>query len=183
MNDFQKRIAAASLSGFIGAIAVLSILVGFGVLDLPAFLKRKIEVADTKPASRTAFDIALAHAKAWQPDALLAFMNSDAAEQGGVMHAWKIGFVSQSRPDVAYIVHVREGRIEGTTEVAYRGAGAEFPNDITSEEDAIREMRALAGYEDAPVLGVEAVYGPSGKVWYWGIRTPKGVVSVETRKR
>lgn len=130
-----------------------------------------------------ALDSARAEAKKWQSDAILAYMNSAAIETSGGSEVWKFIFVSPS-PSAhgkGYMVEVESGNIRRAAEIPYIGAGGEFPSDAIATDEAVRRVRAIKGYEDAEILGIEAVYGPNGGIWYWGVRTSRGVVTIKAK--
>lgn len=125
---------------------------------------------------------ALAAAKRWSSDALLAYVNSGAVEQlGGHSATWEFIFVASSKKGKGYRVTIVDHAITHEEEIKYQGEGAPLPPSMLPQEVAIKRVRAMPGFEDVDILGVEAVHGPSGAVWYWGVKTSKGVVSVEAK--
>lgn len=135
---------------------------------------------------RNAFDIALPTAKKWQTDAALSFLASD-GESGsnGRANSWRLIFTSKN-PKVknkGYQIKLNENQINSHEEIPYAGFAADFPADIMTPEDAIAEVHRIKGYENVSVLGIEAVYGPAEHAWYWAIRTPRAVISVEAKKK
>lgn len=164
------------------------ILIFIGALAFMFFNTNKDDITltpiDTRPTPFAAHDVALAAARAWRADAYLATLHST-GEVGatGRGNFWRFVFIS---PDPAmrgrgYEVAVEGQAVRATNEIAYVGSGAVFPSNILSQEDAITRVHSFKGYESASVLGIEAVYGAKEQVWYWGVRTPQGVVSVEAR--
>ncbi len=126
--------------------------------------------------------VALAAAKTWSPDALLAYVNSGAVEQlGGRAAQWEFIFVASSKKGKGYRVTITDHTITHQEEISYQGKGAPLPPSMLPEDIAIKRVRAMPGFEHVDILGVEAVHGPSGAVWYWGVKTSKGVVSVEAK--
>ncbi|GEM_PF-1742679 len=179
----RRRSALYFFLSFAILLIVWTLLVGFGLLEAPAWLRRYTNIADTRPTPRNAYDIALPAARNWQTDAALAFLESGVAGETGRSDLWRVGFISRAKPGVALVVSVKDYAVVSTGEMPYVGLGADFPADILSEEEAIARVRQLKGYESTPILKVEAVYGPAGKVWYWGVHTAKGVVSIEAQKK
>lgn len=149
----------------------------------PGTEKQETPSPPTAPTARNAFDIAFLEAQKWQPDARLAFLNSGPVQDGGRSSAWKLAFGSEKALGKIFIVEVADFKVISTNEMSYKSTGADFPVDIISADEAIKKVRAIRGYENETILGVEAVYDVKGKVWYWGVRTPKGVVSVEAKKK
>jgi len=54
--------------------------------------------------------------------------------------------------------------------------------EIIPLEEAIANMHSIFGYENEIVTEVEAICGPGGLTWYWGLRTSKGSVTVKANK-
>lgn len=168
-------------------LIVVAVLLATGILKFPKqnkILKNKEAVVeDTRPTARNAYDIALLKARAWQPDANLAFMNSGGSVGGtGRSENWKLIFVSKNRKEKGYAVEVSDYKIVSAAEIPYTGIAADFPVDIITPEEAIQHVRQIKGYENAEILGVEAVYGQGGKIWYWGVKTSKGTVTTKATR-
>lgn len=130
---------------------------------------------------RNAYDIALLRAKEWQSDVLMDRISSGDIGDTGKSKVWKVVFVSKALPDKGFLVEVVDRSVVSAYEIPYSGVGADFPVETISQDEAIRRMRSVPGYENEPVISVEAVYGPAGEVWYWGVRTAKGVVSIQAK--
>jgi len=60
--------------------------------------------------------------------------------------------------------------------------GANLPQGIISLEDAIAAAQRIEGYDNEPIISVEAAYGANGKIWYWGIKTPKGTITLKAER-
>jgi len=90
------------------------------------------------------------------------------------------------------ITSVPEGRIafegpfadtfEVVTPEEWQG-GANLPEDVLPPGDAIARVRKIPGYENETIFSAEAVYGSGGEIWYWGVKTSKGVVTVKAQKK
>ena len=91
-------------------------------------------------------------------------------------------FVSERAKGKGFVVTIENKAIVAVQETLYRGPAADFPANIISSDEAIAQVRATPGYRDVPILGIEAIYGPAEKAWYWGVRTSKGVVTIEAKK-
>ncbi|OGZ00059.1 MAG: hypothetical protein A2945_00015 [Candidatus Liptonbacteria bacterium RIFCSPLOWO2_01_FULL_52_25] len=127
-----------------------------------------------------AHDIADQEARKWHSDAVLSTFTSNKAQNGEPIDTWQFIFISASAPRRGFIVDIEGNVIAGSREVDYVGTGAAFSEEgIITQGEAIRRIHALSGYEDEPILGIEAVYDPAAKSWYWAARTLKGVVSIE----
>ncbi|MEK7657881.1 MAG: hypothetical protein AAB366_01660 [Patescibacteria group bacterium] len=166
------------LSGVVIAAAVLSVLIFTGVLN-PAKIKKlfMIEPDSHLMTNRNAYDIALLEAQKWQPDAKLAFMDSGSISERGRSNTWKAIFISSKVKAKGFSIEIEDYKIILLAEIIYNGVGADFPTNIISSEDAIKMVRATKGYEDAEIYGAEVIY--MGNLWYWGVKTSKGVVSVK----
>lgn len=88
--------------------------------------------------------------------------------------------VSNTGVALAVIVYI-DGNIE-TEEMVFTGEGATLPVNGKTESEAIAEVRAMPGRENVEILSVEARFDSVNKVWYWGVRTDKGTISVKMEK-
>jgi len=149
--------------------------------------KETVFVATTPvaPVSVGAKDVyALAHetAQRWSNDTVLSYVSSGTVEQSkGHSDTWQFIFISDIHTGKGYRITINAGKVSATEEIDYQGSGAPLPSTMISQEEAVLRVRKMPGYEHVEVLGVEAVYGPSGKVWYWGVNTSKGGVSIEAK--
>lgn len=130
---------------------------------------------------RNAYDIALLRAKEWQPDVLMDRINSGDIGDTNQSKTWKVTFVSKNVIGKGLVVEVVDRKVAGVTEIPYVGTGADYPIETISQDEAIRRFRQTKGNENEPILSVDAVYGPAGQVWYWGIKTAKGITSVQAK--
>ncbi|OGM93734.1 hypothetical protein A2524_01365 [Candidatus Wolfebacteria bacterium RIFOXYD12_FULL_48_21] len=130
---------------------------------------------------RNAYDIALLRAREWQPDVLMDRINSGDIGDTDKSKAWKVVFVSKDVIGKGFVVEVVDREVTSAMEIPYVGTGADYPVETISQEEAIRRFRQTPWNEQVPILSVEAVYGPAGQVWYWGIKTAKGIVSVQAK--
>lgn len=173
----------------LGSFLLAGVFVGVYLAGFNPFQLRGIEREGTLPSgeiptANVAMDIALGHARAWKQDASLALMNSGPVTQSGGSAIWKMIFVS-SDPGMqgrGYLVELADARILSAAEIPFVGTGAAFPEGAKSHAEIIEQVRAINGYEDADILGIEAIYGAAGKRWYWGVRTSKGVVSITAER-
>lgn len=130
--------------------------------------------------NRNAYDIALLEVQKWQIDAKLAYMNTDSVSTRGRSNIWKLIFISKNTKEKGFLVEIEDYKIISASEIFYSGAGADFPTNILSSEDAIKMVRMMKGYENVEIYGVEVIN--MGNLWYWGVKTSKGVVSVKSGK-
>src|SRR3989344_1133807 len=135
-------------------------------------------------SNRNAYDIGLLKAREWQKDAELAKIDSLVGETGpnGRADNWDLLFVSKSLKDKGYHIIIRNREISLTEEILFTGVGGELPESIISSKEAISRARQIKGYEDAEIISVEMIYGPDGKQWYWGVKTSKGVITINARQ-
>ncbi len=173
-----------------GVLAGLLILVGViwwfidsGMLQLN-FRSPEVSKPNNEITGQTAVDMALVKAREWQADAVLSYMNSDEVNGSGTASTWRLIFISQSIKDKGYEIKIYNRQVISAEEISYVGNGEEFPAEtIITEERAVEMVKKMPGYENAEILGVDAVYGQGTKTWYWGVKTDKGVVSIEAKKK
>jgi len=139
-------------------------------------------VQEAFPTARNAYDIAILRARAWKSDARLAFVQSGEIDTSGRSSSWELLFVSPSTNGRGYRVEVSGPSVLSEAEIPYVNQGADFPADLISPEEAIQIVARMKGYGGQVILGVEAVWGEAEGQWYWGVRTPKGVVSVSASR-
>lgn len=120
--------------------------------------------------SRSAYEIALAGASTWHPDAaLLKMVLADAAS-----NTWKFTFVSAKNKGKGFEVVVDGQNIVRANEVAISGGGTALPMNVVSPDQAIATARTVPGYGTATITSVEMVYNATAHQWYWGIKTASG---------
>lgn len=184
MDPVQRKVLIGVVAVIIAGIVVIFFAAG-GRIGTPSFLKseKQLQVeADMKRMTpRNAFDVALPRAREWDIKAELSFLKAVTSETGRA-DSWQLIFVSPQKKGRGFQIEVKERIVTSAAEISYSGFAADFPLDIISQEEAIRRVRQISGYENEPVLGIEAVYGPAEKAWYWAVRTPKGVVTVEAKR-
>ncbi|MBI4134341.1 MAG: hypothetical protein HY475_02885 [Candidatus Terrybacteria bacterium] len=173
----------------VGLIFFIVLTVLFGVYAATggniAWPKKSVAVPAAPEAfstARNAYDIAILRARAWQPDSRLAFVQSGEVDVSGRSSHWELLFVSSSVNGRGYRVEVSGFSVLSEAEIPYANQGADFPADLISPEEAIQIVTRMKGYGGQVILGVEAVYGEAEGQWYWGVRTPKGVVSVSASR-
>lgn len=143
-----------------------------GILGKREFSVEKEEKSVFK--SEGPYELARKASVVWQADAVVAFM------EGGkdLSENWRFIFISELVKGKGLEVKVAGSEVV-SKEVDYAGTAEKLPEGIISQDEAVRRVKAMPAYKDAEVLGVEAVYGKGDKVWYWGVKTSIGVVSVE----
>lgn len=188
MSRLQRRIFWGILMLIAGAGCYI-VLYLLGVIDF-GFLFRirssesileKERMEEGRETVRNAFDIALPEARKWHADAVLASLVARQVGEKGRSDNWELVFVSPSTKGKGYLLRVEGQGVLSREEISYQGIGADFPVDLISPEEAIKQARQIKGYENVKIQGVEAIYGQGGKIWYWGVRTSKGVVSMKAR--
>jgi hypothetical protein len=170
-------------------IAVIILVILIGAFTTVIILKKsslgsavKQDLEKDLMDGKNAIEIGLAEAKKWQADAELSYLKSDqVGQERGRSDNWQLIFVSKNIKDKGYFVNVVNFKVVEIKEVDYVGAAAEFPINAISQEEAISRVRKIIGYENVEILGVEAIYGSTGDVWYWGVKTNKGTVSVKAK--
>ncbi len=132
----------------------------------------------------TAREVAMRAAAAWQADAMLATIQSvDTSDTADRADAWQFTFIASGASGKGYVVRVADGRVTEAVEIDYVASGSALPSSFLTADEAVAAVRKLPGYEDVDVLGVEAVYGASNAIWYWGVKTSRGTVSIEATKK
>lgn len=126
-------------------------------------------------------DIALKKAQEWQMDAELSYVSSDNLSENNRGDNWTLIYISPSNPGIGYEITVVNRVVVASEEIEYFGRGAELPAEGISQRQAVTMVKNMEAYKDAEIYGVEAIYGPAGKVWYWGVKTSKGTVSVRAK--
>jgi hypothetical protein len=128
---------------------------------------------------------ALKVAQGWRSDAVLSSLSSEKVDAGAPINNWKFIFISPSVPKKGFLVMVSVTKVESTEEINYGGVpGAQFPeqDSIISQGEAIERIHQMKGYEDQPILGIEAVYDSVKKEWFWAAKTARGTVSVDASR-
>ena len=136
-----------------------SSVVGGGSIAVPVVLNRSV------------YDVALARAIAWQPDAALMKMIS--ADTGG--NAWDFTFVSSKAKGKGFEVVVDGQSVVRTNEIMIVGGGSALPLNIISPDEAMTEAHAVPGYAKATIVSLEMLYDATARGWYWGMKTDAGV--------
>jgi hypothetical protein len=132
---------------------------------------------------KTAIELGLDEAKKWHSDAELSYvLSADAGQLKGRSNNWQLIYVSPSAKGKGFLVKIVEAKISNTKEISYVGQAAIFPADAISQADAVAQVRAIPGFADIKVLGIELVYNTAAKTWYWGVRTDKGTASIVAAK-
>lgn len=193
-NNSEKKLLITIIV-FIVVILAIGVLFGAGFLNAPkmtSLFKKDRAVYDSYELTvdkgnnmisfRDAYDIALRKAQEWQPDAMLSFIDTVSLDNNGNPKIWKLTFVSKNVFEKGFVVEVRNGAVTNSKEIEYNGTGAQLPESIISQQEAIEGVKKIFGYENAEISGVEAVYGKGTGTWYWGVKTSKGTVTVEAKK-
>lgn len=169
--------AQSILRALIGINILLVMLVAFlfvqtreQAAEAPTSVESVEVVATRESSERTD---ALAFALAWSPNAKLSKLEKTDAGQ-------VFTFVDAEKKGIAYVVTGAPGAWMGE-EVAWYGEGGVAPERLLTSEQAIQKVLQIPGYETVTILGAELVYGPSGEAWYWGVRTERGVVTVNAK--
>lgn len=191
-SNNSKRKLLIIIVIFIVILVITGVLIGAGFLNLSKIKKiftgdkKDIEISQVNSnintiSNRNAYDIALEKAKQWQSDAALSFIDTVSLDHNGNPKTWKLTFVSKNMPEKGFLVELDNGAVINSKEIEYSGIGAELPTNIISQQQAIEKVKKMSGYGDANILGVEAVYGQGTEIWYWGVKTDKGTVSVQAK--
>lgn len=169
-------------------VLLFLILAGTGLINFygikKSFSPKTSEIqkdADNFIEGNDANDIALKKAQEWQSDAELSYISSDNLSENSRGDNWTLIYVSVSKPGLGYEISVVNRVVVSWKEIEYSGRGAELPEEGISQRQAVQTVKNMDAYKDAEIYGVEAIYGPAGKVWYWGVKTSKGTVSIRAK--
>lgn len=135
-------------------------------------------VEDVAAVEQDRVDLALASARVWSADAVLAKISSG----GESPDTWEYVFSSASKKGKLFLVTIMGGTVASTGETVGVVSGGAVPENLISSEEAIAKARMIPGYENVQIVGVEMIYGPDGMQWYWGVKTNRGVVSIKATK-
>ena len=124
---------------------------------------------------KSAYETAVFRAHEWMNDAVPSYFELKNLDTSRFI------FVSEEKNGVGFVVEIFRDDVTEAEEIPYNGLGALIPETTITPDKAIERVKNTPGYENALIQGVEAVYGREGKVWYWGVQTDKGTVSVEAR--
>lgn len=135
--------------------------------------------------SLSAYDAALLVATKvallWQSNAVVAsFEPLEESNARGDARGWRFVFTSTSKRGTGYVVDVKNGVVVSHQEGAVSNVGTTLPQNAKTIDEAIAEVRAMSGREKAIIEGVEALVTEG--VWYWGVRTDKGTISIRMEK-
>jgi hypothetical protein len=125
--------------------------------------------AVTPPQS--AYDIALARAKQWEPDALADMVTLNDGTGG----AWTFLFVSQKKKGTGFQVVVSGQAVTNASEIPFSGGGAPLPSTMISPDAAIATAHGVPGYGSIGVVSLSMIYNGMAKQWYWGVKMANGV--------
>jgi len=184
MNEQKKKIIYFSL------IAMTVLLFGLvvywqlssGKKTAPAPVP--VSEPDRKMTASDAYGLALVKAREWDPAAVLSKINSapDKTSAQGRADSWELLYTSENKKGLAYIVTIADKNVADGAEIPFFGAGGELPQNLLSSEEAIAKVRQIGGYENEPILSVEMIYDEGAKLWFWGVKTARGTVSVKATK-
>ena len=186
--QLTKRNITIAFTILLVVVLVLGILYATGVLTRSG-LKKLLTGVEEPPdiklmSSRNAYDIALLRAQQWQPDAKMTDSKSLPGTTGpsGRSDNWDLIFVSDKVKKRGFHIIIQNRQIATAEEINFVGKGNDLPENIVSSQEAVARMHQIKGYENEQVISVEMLYGPDGKVWYWGVKTAKGVITIKATK-
>lgn len=170
--DMQKKKMIVIGSSIGGAIVVFLL-----VLFLGGWMRSTTgTVAPGTPLTnvvfnKSAYDIALARAVAWQPGVVLTKMTL-ADTSGGT---WDFIFVSLKTKNKAFEILANGQGVLSVNETAIMGSGTDLPANIISPDEAMVKARAVPGYGNAVIVSLEMIYNAASHAWYWGVKTNAGL--------
>lgn len=185
MNSETKIILGVSV--FILLLAAVGALFALGVIDLPSGAQNEVTIGDEKEDRRLdSFDaIAVAKERAvqWRPDAVLAYSGTLAGQTTatGRSDSWELIFTSPTLKDRGFRVVISDRNVTTAEEMPYAKKGAAVPDNLIPSEQAAEYVRTLKGYENEQIISVELLYEAQAKMWFWGVKTSKGVVAIKAQ--
>jgi len=143
-----------------------------------------VEMPDQTITAVDAYDLALARARAWDTEAKLSRINSapDKTSAQGRADSWELLYTSENKKGLAYRVNIADKNVIDGAEIPFFGAGGELPQNLLTAEEAIAKVRQIGGYENEPIMSVEMIYDEGAKLWFWGVKTARGTVSVKASR-
>jgi hypothetical protein len=191
VNDFIGKQAKYLIIILVIALVALGIFIALKhyekpLTQLPQIPKLIVEEAkeNNLMEGKSAIELGLNEAQKWHADALLSYIiSSDAGQLKGRSNNWQLIFVSPSSKGKGYQVKITDAKISDLKEISYVGQAAELPANTISQAEAVAMVRAMRGYEDVKILGIDMVYGAGVKTWYWGVKTSKGTVSIKAGEK
>jgi hypothetical protein len=182
-NEESKKPISALLLGVLGVVmlgtAVAMVMFAMQNPKPQRATQPEADVSAPKPAPESnRLSAAKMKALAWSPDALLVGASTSVDSSD----IWIYEFSSSTKKGKVDQITVTGTAVTAEQEIARVVEGGEVPVDIITSEQAKAKALAIPGYADAKILGVEMLYGPDGKQWYWGVKTDHGVVSVKATK-
>jgi hypothetical protein len=189
-SSLKKNHLIAALAAFIIILASLGVFIALKhykkpISQLQQIPKLMVEEAkeNNLMEGKSAIALGLAEAQKWQADAELSYVFSENVGQlKGRSNDWKLIFVSKSVKGKGFQVKIADAKISDTSEISYTGQAAELPVDTISQAEAVAQVKAIPGFANVKILGVDMIYSKEVKTWYWGVRTDKGTVSVIAAK-
>lgn len=187
--QFTKKNLTIGIGVVLLALIVVGVLAFMGKGKLGKGVSEEIpyeEVEKELMDGTKAHELALVEAQKWEPNAVLAYMNADqVGQKKGRSSQWTLVFTSSKVKGKGYQVKVSNFAVVEGKEILYASLTKNIeplPPNLITQEEAVAKVRAMPGFTDVEILGVDAVYGAGTKTWYWGVKTSKGTVSVEASK-
>ncbi|MEI7741592.1 MAG: hypothetical protein WCJ29_03740 [bacterium] len=178
MKIFEVKNSKYLVSFLVGLVGILAIL-GFVLWNRGGAVKKPIIVAPPKVETENSrLEVAQVRAREWNADAVLSkvSLSSDAPDRA------IYEFSSLQVKNKVLSVIIDGSSVTSAEEIAAVVTGGEVPSNLIGSDEAITKVLSIKGYEEAKIFGVEMIYGPDGKQWYWGVKTDKGVVSIKATK-
>lgn len=184
LETYNQKAIIIGISTVVLISAALIILTLFGYL--PQFFGGEKIVEEDKNliTSAEAIELAKPDALNWKPDAKLAQINAKGKlSPAGKSDSWVSRFSSQSIEGKGYEILIQNRLVAAKKEIDFYRAGADLPESgLIGEEEAIKKLRGISGYESAAVQSVELIPSVDGKAWFYGIKTEKGVITLPAAK-
>lgn len=186
LDKTSNKTLSVILAIIVLAILVLGYFVFFGIFKVSKIanvLNKNVQTIQPGFVdSRNAYDLAINRAKDWKPDAVLSNLESGSVDSGGRSNNWTFIFASGSTKGLGFEIKIENEKIIGAQEIPYVSQGTVLPSNLISADEAIQIAKSIKGNENIEVTGVEAIYSPEGKIWYWGVKTGETVITVKAIK-
>lgn len=158
-----------------------------GNVDVPLVPKsegEKVIVSKAVLTVKGAYNLALAEAQKWSPDARLVFIKSlGAVTLEGKSSQWQLAFSSKSKTNKGYEIIIQADQIVSKKEIDSAAIGVDLPKSWPDSDYFIKELQKRPTNADATLSGFLLASTPESTdvKWWFSISTSKGTVTFEVK--
>jgi len=154
---------------------------GVPVALMPDDPGEEVIVVGAELAIKGAYEVALAEAKKWAPDAKLLFAQTlGTITLDGKTSYWQIGFASAQKRK-GYEIIVQGSSAISAKEVVSAAEGFDLPKNWYDSNEALSSMRSLPQFSDATVSKISFFYDTEARSWMYSILTSVGASAMPVR--